>query len=260
MTEVRPHIRVFSYLPNPRVWKSLIAAEFCGVDVEVRGDKPAALANWLWDFDSRELTDADKAEQTNARASRRGFQGTLYKTDAFLNAHPFGTVPAAFSDDGSVGVFESNSILRTVARISNLPHGLYGNDAWQSSRIDSFLDAGTVFAREVQYYLLAINEMTEAIHDRTTAAYDFYMTGIDQALSTSTFIANNHMSLADIAFACDLVQFHRERRFASALHDAGLSPISQDAEQLYPRAYAHLKSLCGVTEFERHLAPFLDTV
>ena len=28
-------IRIFSYLPNPRVWKALIAAELCGVEVEV---------------------------------------------------------------------------------------------------------------------------------------------------------------------------------------------------------------------------------
>ena len=44
-------IRIFSYLPNPRVWKALIAADLCGVKVEVIGDKPANLGNWLWDFD-----------------------------------------------------------------------------------------------------------------------------------------------------------------------------------------------------------------
>jgi hypothetical protein len=30
-------LRIFSYLPNPRVWKATIAARFCGVDVEIRG-------------------------------------------------------------------------------------------------------------------------------------------------------------------------------------------------------------------------------
>lgn len=29
------HLRIFWYLPNPRVWKATIAARFCGVDVEV---------------------------------------------------------------------------------------------------------------------------------------------------------------------------------------------------------------------------------
>ena len=33
-------IRILSYQPNPRVWKALIAAELCGVEVEVVGDAP----------------------------------------------------------------------------------------------------------------------------------------------------------------------------------------------------------------------------
>lgn len=34
-----PIRRIYSYLPNPRVWKSPIAAEICGMNFEVRGDK-----------------------------------------------------------------------------------------------------------------------------------------------------------------------------------------------------------------------------
>jgi len=50
-----PVLRVFSYLPNPRVWKSLIAARLRDVDVEVIGDKPGELSGWLWDFNARPL-------------------------------------------------------------------------------------------------------------------------------------------------------------------------------------------------------------
>ena len=32
-------LKIFSYLPNPRVWKAQIAAAYCGVDVEVVGDR-----------------------------------------------------------------------------------------------------------------------------------------------------------------------------------------------------------------------------
>jgi glutathione S-transferase len=28
-------LRIFSYLPNPRIWKAMIAARLCGVEVEV---------------------------------------------------------------------------------------------------------------------------------------------------------------------------------------------------------------------------------
>ena len=82
-------LRIFSYLPNPRVWKALIAADYLGVTVEVLGDKPKNLGNWLWDFDARELAEDEKTEDSpHARVSRRGFSGALYKTDAFLRSQP----------------------------------------------------------------------------------------------------------------------------------------------------------------------------
>ena len=154
-------LRIFSYLPNPRVWKALIAARYLGLNVEVIGAKPKELGNWLWDFDARPLRDDEKvADNPNARQSRRGFSGTLYKTDAFLQTQPYGTVPAAFSADGKIGVFESNSILRAVARSGSAEHGLYGRSPMQASRIDSFLDATLVFGREAQVYLLGISEIS----------------------------------------------------------------------------------------------------
>ena len=144
-------IKIFSYLPNPRVWKSLIAAQFCGVTLEVTGDQPANLQNWLWDYDARQLSANERVDDSpHARASKRGFSGTLFKTDAFLQAHPFGTVPAAFGDDGSIGIFESNSILRSVVRAAENDNGLYGASGNEASRIDSFLDATLVLAREAQ--------------------------------------------------------------------------------------------------------------
>jgi hypothetical protein len=36
-------LRIFSYLPNPRIWKATIAARICGVDGEVRGSLPREL-------------------------------------------------------------------------------------------------------------------------------------------------------------------------------------------------------------------------
>ena len=131
-------IKIFSYLPNPRVWKSLIAANFCGAKVEVVGDEPKNLPNWLWDYDARKLNQNDKANSALIRKGKRGFTNDLYKTDEFLFAHPFGTVPAAFDLETKAGIFESNSIMRAVAR-SGKPNNLYGgNDHVLASRIDSF--------------------------------------------------------------------------------------------------------------------------
>lgn len=45
-------IRIFSYLPNPRIWKATIAGRLCGVDIELRGTTPEGLQDWLWDFEA----------------------------------------------------------------------------------------------------------------------------------------------------------------------------------------------------------------
>ena len=92
-------LRIFSYLPNPRIWKATITARLCGVEIEVRGASPRELSQWLWDFDARPIAQVPRETLAGAeRTGRIGFADQkLYKTDAFLKAHPFGTVPAALS-------------------------------------------------------------------------------------------------------------------------------------------------------------------
>lgn len=258
-----PVLRIFSYLPNPRVWKAQIAADLCGVAIEVIGDKPAQLGTWLWDYDARPLAEAERTDtHPNARTGKRGFSGTLYKTDDFLQAHPFGTVPAAFSvtdeASGPVGVFESNSILRAVARAGAAGTQLYGANDQHASRIDSFLDANLVFAREAQVYLLALESIDAITHARMQAAYEFYLSGIEQALSDSDFIAGSTLSIADISFVCDFAQFLREGHYVEQLDSAGLTLISQDGQSRWPRAYAHLLNLSATPEFATHMGTYLD--
>ncbi len=249
-------IRIFSYLPNPRVWKATIAGRLGGVDVEVIGDAPKALAGWLWDYDARPLQDSERRpDSPHARAARRGFASTLYKTDAFLAAHPFGTVPAAFGADGTVGIFESNSILRAVARAARAE--LYGRNALEASRIDSFLDTGLVFAREAQVYLLALQarEVSAELVDRMRDAYTFYLAGIDAATAQSPAgLVGDRLSIADIAFVCDLAQFRREYRFHDWLDGQGLRPIITRDD--FPHALAHFNRLLAEPAIAADLADY----
>ena len=250
-------IRIFSYLPNPRVWKSLIAADYVAADVEVVGDLPRNLSQWLWDFDARELPEDERhPDNEHARVSRRGFSGTLYKTDRFLKAHPYGTVPAAFGGGGDVGIFESNSILRAVARSGTRTHQLYGDGPLSASRIDSFLDATLVFGREAQVYLLAVKELSQETHARMSAAFEFYLTGIEGALANSDYIAGDTLSIADIAFVCDFCQFLRERLMGKDLAQADLPMISAGAEQTMPLTFAHLHKLLDEPAFANYLGDY----
>lgn len=256
-------LRIFSYLPNPRLWKATIAARLNGVSLEVRGAAPTELVNWLWDFDARPLRDDDRANEAYQQTGRVGFGGTpLFKTSAFLDAHPFGTVPAAFSGDGMIGIFESNSIARTVARLGAAQLSLYGADVYQASRIDSFLDASLVFGRDTQAYLLALRarDLDDATQGIAAAACTTYLAGIERGLTGErSFLVGEHLSLADICFVCELSMLWYERPQRAWLAQCGYTPIlPADFGSRYPRAAAHFAALRGHTAFapdlEAHLA------
>lgn len=250
-------LRIFSYLPNPRVWKATITARLLGVEVDVRGAPPRELGQWLWDFEARPLTEADRADPSLQRQGRTGFRGQLFKSDAFLAAHPYGKVPAAFSGDGEVGIFESNSIMRAVARLGGNDHDLYGRDPYSASRIDSFLDASLVFACDSQFYLLALGSegLTIEIHDRARTAFANYMSAIESVLGNSAFIAGPNLTLADICFVCEYSLFSRERAWKRTIEGLGATPIDWSP---YIRATAHYNALCEHPQFVDDVAPFRE--
>lgn len=255
-------LRIFSYQPNPRLWKATIAARLNGVDIEVRGAAPAALADWLWDFDARPLRDEDRANSDYQQSGRLGFGGTsLRKTPGFLDAHPFGTVPAAFSGDGRIGIFESNSIARAVARLGEAQRPLYGADAYEASRIDSFLDASLVFGRDTQAYLLGLRarQLDEHAQQLASAALVTYASGMERALKGGReFLVGRQLSLADICFACELTMLWYERPLLAWLHGQG-SPAVMPADfaSAYPLASAHFARLRRQEAFAPDLAAHL---
>lgn len=262
-------LTLFSYLPNPRVYKATIAARLTGVDLNIVGASPAELANWLWDPEPRPLAEDERTDDSPyARQGRRGFTSTLYKTEAFLDTQPFGTVPAAFgSANGKpVGVFESNSILRAVARAGN---GLYGDSLLSASRIDSFLDANLVFAREAQVYLLDLQseKLTTEGYQRMQGAYEFYLSGINAATSKDRYLVDNKLSIADISFACDFTQFQRELYFAEPLRSIDQQPISvAEARNLgslstdtsFPHACDYLERLLSEAALAEDLEAYVE--
>src|SRR5260221_2720364 len=257
-------LRIFSYSPNPRIWKATISARLCGVDVEVRGSSPKELQSWLWDFDAHPLSDTELATSADTKTGKVGFGGTLHKTNGFMEAHPFGTVPAAFSPNGKTGIFESNSIMRAVARLGEKRFPLYGRDAYEASRIDSFLDASLVFARDSQIYLLSLvsGKVSPEIHTRMRDGFAVYLGGINQALSSDReFLIGESISIADICFVAELALFFNEKARFGALEGKGLAPILHagiDAE--FPHAVAHVARLSKHPAFAPDVEPYLKTI
>lgn len=253
-------IRIFSYLPNPRLFKATIAARLVGVDVEIRGARPKELAEWLWDFDARPLTDDDRANPEYARGARAGFSGTLYKTNEFLKANPYGTVPVAFSPDGKTGIFESNSMLRTVARLARSGPALYGTDVYEASRIDAFLDASLVFARDSQKYLFGLmgKGLSAELNDSMVHAFDTYLGGIEATLGGDReYLVGNDITCADICFAAELVLFALSRSEKDRIEAAGCSVIFDDqARERFPLAMRHFDKLLALPAFTPDLTPY----
>ena len=259
-------LRIFSYLPNPRIWKATITARLCGVEIEVRGASPRELSQWLWDFDARPIAEVPRETLASAaRAGRIGFADQkLYKTDAFLEAQPFGTVPAAFSPDGHTGIFESNSIMRAVARLGAERFPVYGRNVYESSRIDAFLDASLVFARDGQIYLLALSngEISSDLYSRMKGSFAAYLSGIEQALAPQRgFLVGDNVTLADVCFVSELCLFHNERARISALETAGFSLLlDNEFAKSFPRSAAHFRRLLGHPAFVPDVAGYLEKI
>ena len=217
------------------------------------------MPNWLWDFDAKPISVEDKSKLKSFEIkSKRGFKGSLYKTDDFIEQHPFGTVPAGFIGEARIGVFESNSILRAVARECK-DKSLYGGDDLNlTSRIDSFLDANLVFSREFQVYLLELEDITNYTYERTKASYEFYLDGLEKSLSLSSFIAGAQLTIADISFVCEFAQFLREGHYLEQLKIKNLTLISENFQTDYPLTFQHFKVLTNKEEFSDVMGSYLD--
>lgn len=258
-------LRIFSYQPNPRIWKATIAARICRVNLEIRGEQPDKLISWLWDFDARPLETGDQIlKEGTAHTSRTGFKGkTLYKTKKFMAANPFGTVPVAFSPDGKIGIFESNSIMRAVARIGADVYPLYGKNAYIAARIDSFLDVSLMFARDSQIYLLALHskKLTKKIYDNARESFQVYAAGIEQTLETEPeYLVDGQLSLADICFACEISLFLRERNSKEYLEQKNLYPVSEDIKTQFPRATHFYEKLSLHPAFSPDVLPYIKKI
>jgi glutathione S-transferase len=259
-------LRIFSYLPNPRIWKATITARLCGVEIEIRGAKPTELQSWLWDFDARALSPDDAPESASEQTGRTGFKGVkLRKTESFLDAHPFGTVPAAFSPDGTVGIFESNSIMRAVARLGEGRFPVYGHGPYEASRVDSFLDASLVFARDAQTYLLSLSDgsVSAEIHARAQDALATYLAGINRTLLPQRrFLVGDGLTLADICFVAELALFSNERPRRETLERKGLPSLLDKMENdvAYTLAFAHFDRLRTEPAFAPDVEPYLRKI
>jgi len=149
-------------------------------------------------------------------------------------------------------------------RLGDVELGLYGKDPYETSRIDSFLDASLVFARDSQIYLLALGSgsLSEEIYHRTREAFAVYMAGINSALSAGRgFIVGDCLTLADVCFVAELALFHNEKPRAQDLKKRGLEPIlSGRVDEQFPDATAHFARLSKHPAFAPDVDPYMEKI
>lgn len=84
-----------------------------------------------------------------------------------------------------------------------------------------------------------------------------YASGLDQASRNSAYISCDEITLADIAAACELCLMTAEGRFAKALTERNLAPITPNLAR-FDRLGEHMTHLAGDPRFSEDLNPYFE--
>jgi elongation factor 1-gamma len=168
--------------------KSLIAAKYGGVDIEVAKDFQMGVTN---------------------------------KSPEYLKLNPFGKIPTMKTADGK-GLFESNAIARFVARTGNAKDQLLGATPYEQAVIDEWID---VISYNIQSHVYPTFLFKYGYMPFNEEAFNNARNNIAQTLAimekqlTHEYFVANHVTLVDIILACTLagplrVSFDSEYRKA----------------------------------------------
>lgn len=137
--------------------------------------------------------------------------------DYLLNSHPVGRNPVLRTDEGPI--FESNSILRHIARL-DLTGRLYGTTPYMHSQVDMWLD---FVLSELDVIIPPF--FAELFYGRTVTNADELKSkaaeslgGLEAWLENRTFLVGERLTVADIALAFNLSWLYRYTPFGAEFH------------------------------------------
>ena len=118
------------------------------------------------------------------------------------NCSPIGRAPALQTEDGYI--FESNAIMRHIARSDKTNSFLYGRTTFEAAQVDQWLDYCSEFESAAHYFVMIGAFGAPATDDETKkqlcAAHEAF-TGLEKWLETRTFLAGERITIADLAIA-----------------------------------------------------------
>ena len=110
-------------------------------------------------------------------------------------------------EDGS-GLFESNSILRYVARTGAAHHNLYGANHLEASQIDSYLDVGLYLETIVVpwiYPIFGYIALDEVQRDKSKTNVKNTLLSLNKHLQGRKHFVGSEVTIADIGLVCSLL-------------------------------------------------------
>lgn len=147
--------------------------------------------------------------------------------DFARNLSPCMRFPALQTDEGAI--FESNSIMRYIARNEKSGAKLYGASPFESSQVDMWLDFA---ATEIDAHTLPLLDaffMGAPVAADALGPLEESLAGLELWLETRTFLVGERMTIADIAIAFALQWTYR----ASTEHGEALTKKFRNVYRLY---------------------------
>jgi len=168
---------LYSYPNNYRAQKALIAAQYCGIDIQQPSFK---------------LGEDNKTPEFQAKA-------------------PLGKVPVLDTPDGSI--WESHAIARYVARIRSDQH-LLGKSFYEQGLVDQWIDFSTTElepARSLWLYpILGYMEFNHQAYQQAKKDTVNALSVLNNHLLSHTYLVGNQITLADIVVVSALVEMYQK--------------------------------------------------
>jgi elongation factor 1-gamma len=155
---------------NKNVYKTLIAAEYVGVKVQLTPDFQMGVSN---------------------------------KTPQFINMNPIGNVPVLETPDGPV--FESNAIARYVARLGQ--NNLFGSSLIDQAHIDQWIDFSSleIDANIMKLYMPRLGYATYFPPvENASSSLKRALEALNTHLAHNTYLVGHSVTLADIITTSNL--------------------------------------------------------
>jgi elongation factor 1-gamma len=231
---------IHSQKVNKNSYKSLIAAEYVGVKVEMVSDFQMGVTN---------------------------------KSPEFLKMNPIGKVPVLQTPEGPI--FESNAMARYVANMKDV--GLVGSSAYEKALVEQWIDFATmeidVNAGGWVYPRLGFGIFNEEVEAFKISNLKRALTCLNAHLASRTYLVGESITLADIVLICNMIVLvklaatkeftsefpHVERYFWTLVNQPNfkkiLGEVSQATQPLGPPPAQDAKPAAAVTAAPKESAP-----